>query len=97
MQGKPKGVGGMFQGITGPQLRNLARREHAAALEDYCASLASIEHALDDCVSPTPEQLERAQAAKLRLENARTLLQLSISVAIDGIAVAHLRRRERLH
>ena len=87
----------MFQGITGPQLRNLARREHAAALEDYCDSLASIEHALDDFVSPTPEQLERAQAAKLRLDNARTLLQLSISVAIDGIALAHLRRRERLH
>jgi hypothetical protein len=87
----------MFQGITGPKLRDIARREHAAALEDYCATLASIEHSLDECVAPTPEQLERAQAAKLRLENARTLLQLSVNVAIDGIAVARQRRRDRLH
>jgi hypothetical protein len=87
----------MFQGITGPKLRDLARREHAAALEDYCATLESIEHALDECVAPTPEQLERAQTAKLRLENARTLLQLSVNIAIDGIATARQRRRDRVH
>ena len=87
----------MFQGITGPKLRDIARREHAAALEDYCATLASIEHALVECVVPTPEQMEQAQAAKVRLENARTLLQLSITVAIDGIALARQRRRDRLH
>jgi len=87
----------MFQGITGTKLRDLARREHAAALEDYCSTLESIEHALDDCVPPTAEQLERAQTAKLRLENARTLLQLSVNISIDGIAVARQRRRDRIH
>ena len=87
----------MFQGMSGPKLRELARREHAAALADYCATLTSIAHALDECMPPTPEQLERAQAAKLRLENARTLLQLSVDVAVDDIAAARHRRRRRLH
>ena len=87
----------MVQGVTASKLSDVARQEHALALEEYCASLASIAHALDTSVAPSPEQLERAQSARLRLENARTLLRLSIDVAVGGIAAARPRQLCSIH
>jgi hypothetical protein len=86
----------MLQQMSGSRLRDVARREHSAALEGYCAALASISKTLHGGLEPTSEQLELAQAAKLRLENARTLLQLSVDLAASG-AVQEPRRRRRIH
>jgi hypothetical protein len=85
----------MLQGMSAFELRNVARREHSAAVEDYCAKLASIAKTLGDGLAPTPEQLELAQAAKLRLENARTLLQMSVDAA--GTGSPERRRRRLIH
>jgi hypothetical protein len=82
--------------MTGSRLRDAARREHWAALEGYCATLESIAKTLGQGQEPTPEQLERAQAAKLRLENARTLLQMSVDAAVNGTEPEG-RQRRRIH
>jgi hypothetical protein len=87
----------MVQGVTASKLSDVARHEHAQALDEYCASLASIAHALDSSMAPSPEQLERAQSARLRLENARTLLRLSIDMAVGGHATARQRRLCSIH
>ena len=87
----------MVQGVTASKLSDVARQEHALALDEYCASLASIANALDNSLAPSPEQLERAQAARLRLDNARTLLRLSIDVAIGGLAAARHRHLCTIH
>ena len=86
----------MLQGMSPSKLRDVAKREHSAALEDYCETLTSIAKTLGRGMEPTPEQVEMAQAAKLRLENARTLLQMSVDLTI-GAAPAGRRRRRRIH
>jgi hypothetical protein len=86
----------MLQGMSASKLRDVARREHSAALEEYCATLASISKTLGRGMEPTPEQVEMAQAAKLRLENARTLLQMSVDLAV-GAAPEGRRRQRRVH
>jgi hypothetical protein len=78
----------VVQGVTAAKLRDIARREHAVALEEYCASLVGIANALARSVPPRPEQLERTQAASLRLESARTLIQLSMELMTGEIAAA---------
>jgi hypothetical protein len=87
----------MVQGVTASKLSDVARQEHALALDEYCAALAGIAHALDRSEAPSPEQLERAQTARLRLENARTLLRLSIDVAVGGLAAARHRHACSIH
>jgi hypothetical protein len=89
----------MQQGMSETRLRELVAREHAEALEAYCATLRSIADALDRDLEPSSRQLEQAQEAKLRLENARTLLQLSAGVRADvtEISAARLRRARRVH
>jgi hypothetical protein len=87
----------MVQGVTASKLSDVARQEHALALEEYCASLARIAEALEASVPPSPEELERAQTARLRLDNARTLLRLSIDVAVGGLAAARHRHLCRVH
>lgn len=89
----------MRQGMSESKLRELVAREHAEALEAYCAALRNIADALDRNVEPSATQLERAQEAKLRLENARTLLQLSAAAPADvtEISAARQRRGRRVH
>jgi hypothetical protein len=88
----------ILHGMTASKLRDAAKREHAAALEAYCTTMAGIARALGESVAPTPEQLEQAQTAKLRLENARTLLQMSVDAAVSRISVERYRRRNsRVH
>ena len=87
----------ILHGMSPSKLRDVAKREHAAALEQYCTTMASIARALGDSQPPSPEQLEQAQTAKLRLENARTLLQLSVDAAVSRISVERFRRRPRVH
>ncbi len=87
----------ILQGMTAARLRDAAKREHAAALEEYCTTMANIARALGDNAAPTAEQLEHAQIAKLRRENARTLLQLSVDAAVSRISVERYRRRRRVH
>jgi hypothetical protein len=79
--------------MTASNLRDVAKREHALALEKYCATMADIAKALGESTTPTAEQVEEAQTAKLRLENARTLLQLSVDATVTRISVEHYRRR----
>jgi hypothetical protein len=87
----------ILQGMTASTLRDAAKREHAAALEEYCTTMADIARALGENAAPTAELLEHAQTAKLRLENARTLLQLSVDAAVSGNSVQRYRRRRHIH
>jgi hypothetical protein len=48
----------------------------AAAVAEYCAAFAEITDEIDHGRDATPQQLERAMAATLRLENAQTLFDL---------------------
>jgi hypothetical protein len=84
----------ILHGMTASKLRDVAKREHASALEEYCATMANIARALGESLEPSPDQLEQAQTAKLRLENARTLLQLSVDAAVSRISVERYRRRD---
>ena len=83
----------ILHGMTASKLRDAAKREHAAALEAYCTTMGGIARALGESLPPTPQQLEQAQTAKLRLENARTLLQMSVDAAVSRISVERYRRR----
>ena len=88
----------MHQGMSESKLREIAVREHTEAVQAYCATLASIANALDLDLEPSPKQLERAREAKLRLDNARTFLQLSACepAEVTGISTAR-RRPKRVH
>jgi len=55
-------------------LETLAQREHAVAYAEYIKGLSAVAKTLGD-KELEAENLERAQAAKLRLENAYALLQ----------------------
>ena len=85
----------MPQGMSESKLREIAVREHTQAVEEYCATLASIANALDLDLEPSPKQLERARAAKLRLDNVRTFLQLSVGVRPEVTEISVARRRPR--
>ncbi len=88
----------MHQGMSEAKLRELAVREHTEAVQEYCATLASIANALDLDLEPSPKQLERAQEAKLRLDNARTFLQLGADVLeVTEISAAGERLGQRVH
>jgi hypothetical protein len=88
----------MHQGMSESKLRELAVREHTEAVQEYCATLASIANALDLDLEPSPKQLERAQEAKLRLDNARTFLQLGADVLeVTEISAAGERLGQRVH
>ena len=88
----------MHQGMSESKLRELAVREHTEAVQEYCATLASIANALDLDLEPSPKQLERAQEAKLRLDNARTFLQLGADVLeVTEISPAGERFGQRVH
>jgi hypothetical protein len=89
----------MQQGMSESKLREIAIREHTEAVQEYCATLASIANALDLDLEPSPKQLERAQEAKLRLDNARTFLQLSAGVRAEVTEISTVRRRRprRVH
>jgi len=52
--------------------------EMASAFKEFCSALTEIadEAVRGEVVSP--EKIERAEGAKLRLENARTFLELSV-------------------
>ena len=84
----------MHQGMSESKLRELAVREHTEAVQEYCATLASIANALDLDLEPSPKQLERAQEAKLRLDNARTFLQLGADV-LEVTEISAARRAAR--
>ena len=88
----------MHHGMSESKLRELAVREHTEAVQEYCATLASIANALDLDLEPSPKQLERAQEAKLRLDNARTFLQLGADVLeVTEISAAGERLGQRVH
>jgi Sec-independent protein translocase protein TatA len=50
--------------------------EYGAALKEFRAMVLNIANELNQSRVPSLEQIERAQAAKLRLENALTLLEM---------------------
>jgi hypothetical protein len=89
----------MHQGMSESKLQEIAVREHTEAVEEYCATLASIAQALDLELEPSPRQLERAREAKLRLDNARTFLQLSTGVdaEVADTSTARPLRPSRVH
>jgi hypothetical protein len=49
-----------------------------AAMDEYCAACADITDQIDHGRAATPEQLQRAMAATLRLENAQVLVELDV-------------------
>ena len=49
----------------------------ATAMDEYRAAFAEIAEEIDQGRAATPQQLERAMNATLRLENAQTLFDLS--------------------
>ena len=57
------------------ELQDLAECERAAALAEYLTALPAIAEELGDEAELEARNLARAQAAKLRLENAQVLLQ----------------------
>ena len=52
--------------------------EYGAALKEFRAMVQNIANELNESRVPSLEQIARAQAAKLRLENALTLLEIWI-------------------
>jgi hypothetical protein len=68
--------------------------EHAAALEEYCAALMAIAKEVNADRVPSAEQLSLAQSAKLRLENAKTLVEICIEA--PEIAATWIERRRGL-
>ncbi len=63
----------MYADATRSRLRDI----EAAALEEYLAAMTLIAEDLDEDRTPSPEQVDRAETAKTRLENARALLALT--------------------
>jgi hypothetical protein len=57
------------------ELQDRAQGEHVAAITEYFAALTTLVDDLTDDAELQVEDLTRAQAAKLRVENARALLQ----------------------
>jgi hypothetical protein len=56
----------------------IATAEHTAALKEYRETLQDISNELRRSRIPSLEQVERVRAARLRLENARTFLEMCI-------------------
>lgn len=52
--------------------------ELASAFRELCLALAEITEGAGRGEAVSQEQVERAEGAKLRLENARTFLELSV-------------------
>jgi hypothetical protein len=65
----------------------------AAAVDEYRAALDDISRAIALGRPATPEQLERAMAATLRLENAQTLFDLDADRQRD----VHKAQPRRIH
>jgi hypothetical protein len=57
-------------------LQDRAHGEHVAAITEYFVALTTLLDDLTDDTEVRAEDLTRAQAAKLRVDNARALLQL---------------------
>ena len=64
--------------------------EYAAALKDDCATMASLNEQLHGGQDLSLDQMDDLDAAKLRLENARTLCEFYVGRGLDP---AGLRRR----
>jgi hypothetical protein len=68
----PKEVGDMDAKSIESRLEAVA----AAALNEYIEALENLASDLDESGEPLPQNLARAYDAKLRLDNARTLIKL---------------------
>jgi hypothetical protein len=82
----------MDQVAVEPKLPDAVRDALESAVQEYCLCLREIADETGRGRAPSPEQIDRAEAAKLHLENARTLLELH--VYRDASAVP---RRQRVH
>jgi hypothetical protein len=87
----------MQQQTAERRLPDVVTREHSAALKEYCALLQDIANELRQRRMPSLEQVERAQAAKLRLENARTFMEICADRPELGRTFAARRHGRLLH
>ena len=74
----------MEQSSPGPQGAGAAGKILAGAVDEYCAAFAVITDEIDHGRAATPQQLERAMAAILQLENAQTLFELDANARRDA-------------
>ena len=61
-----------------PTLWDLAVKEHSEAVTEFCEAVAALSDQIGRGEKPTSEQLQHAQAARLRLDNANTVLTLGM-------------------
>lgn len=71
-------VAGMQEAPIDAGLPDVVTDALTSALRDYCSALTDITDSSLLGLTASPEQLERAERAKLRLENARALLELYV-------------------
>jgi hypothetical protein len=57
--------------------------EYAAALKDYCMTFASLTEHVRSGQDLSLDQMDEIDAAKLRLENARTLCELYVCRGLE--------------
>jgi hypothetical protein len=68
----------MEQSAANTRLQSMVTDELGSAFKDYCAALTEITDEACCGRGASPQQVERAEAAKLRLENARTFFELCV-------------------
>jgi hypothetical protein len=56
----------------------LVLKEHSEAVAEFCEAVAVVSDQIGRGEKPTTQQLQRAQAANLRLENANAVFTLRI-------------------
>jgi hypothetical protein len=61
-----------------PTLWNLAVKEHAEAVSEFCGAVAAVSDQIGRGKKATSQQTQQAQAARLRLDNANAVFTLGI-------------------